>query len=223
MHLQLLCYSFFVTIYPQPKKFPLAYWSLLVMILLVHLKVPLFCFHSWKDIFSGYRLWADFFLSILQGYCSSLPSCTVSDENSTSKLFSRVKNILLFFSLCFEDLLSCLWFSVVWPWCAFVQNCLCLFYLMSSEHVLSIHFCLFSNLGTFLSFLGFPYGSAGKESTCNVGDLGLIPELGRSPGEGKGYPLQYSGLENSMESPWSCKESDTTERLSLHFTSVIFI
>ena len=44
----------------------------------------------------------------------------------------------------------------------------------------------------------FPGGSAGKESTCNVGDLGLIPGLGRSPGKGKGYPLQYSGLENSM-------------------------
>ena len=41
-------------------------------------------------------------------------------------------------------------------------------------------------------------GSAGKEFTCNVGDLGSIPELGRSPGEGKGYPLQYSGLENSI-------------------------
>ena len=48
-------------------------------------------------------------------------------------------------------------------------------------------------------FLGFHYGKAGKESTCNVGDLGLIPGLGRSPGEGKGYPLQYSGLENSMD------------------------
>ena len=48
-------------------------------------------------------------------------------------------------------------------------------------------------------FLGFPCGSAGKESTCNVGDLGLIPGLRRSPGEGKGYPLQYSGLENSMD------------------------
>ena len=42
-------------------------------------------------------------------------------------------------------------------------------------------------------------GSAGKEPACNVGDLGLIPGLGRSPGEGKGYPLQYSGLENSMD------------------------
>ena len=48
-------------------------------------------------------------------------------------------------------------------------------------------------------FLGFPCGSAGKESTCNVGDLGLIPGLGRSAGEGKGHPLQYSGLENSMD------------------------
>ena len=45
---------------------------------------------------------------------------------------------------------------------------------------------------------GFPCGSAGKEYNCNVGDLGLIPGLGRSPREGKGYPLQYSGLENSM-------------------------
>ena len=48
-------------------------------------------------------------------------------------------------------------------------------------------------------FLGFPGGSDGKESACNVGDLGLIRGLGRSPGEGKGYPLQYSGLENSID------------------------
>ena len=46
---------------------------------------------------------------------------------------------------------------------------------------------------------GFPCGSAGEESACNVGDLSSIPGLGRAPGEGKGYPLQYSGLENSMD------------------------
>ena len=46
---------------------------------------------------------------------------------------------------------------------------------------------------------GFPLWSAGKESACNVGDLGLIIGLGRSLGEGKGYPLQYPGLENSMD------------------------
>ena len=59
-------------------------------------------------------------------------------------------------------------------------------------------------------FLGFCGGSAGKESALNAGDLSSIPGLERSPGEGKGYPLQYSGLD-----PWSCKESDTTKRLSL--------
>ena len=68
-------------------------------------------------------------------------------------------------------------------------------------------------------FLGFPGGSDGKESTCNEGDLGSIPGLGRSPGEGNDYPLQYSGLENSMDfSPWGRKQSDSTEQLALsHF------
>ena len=60
--------------------------------------------------------------------------------------------------------------------------------------------------------LGFPCGSAGKESACNAGDLDSIPGLGRSPGEGKGYPLQYSGLENSMDSiVHGVAELDTTE------------
>ena len=51
---------------------------------------------------------------------------------------------------------------------------------------------------THSSILGFRCGSVGKESTCSVGGLGLISALERSPGEGEGYPLQYSGLENSM-------------------------
>ena len=50
-----------------------------------------------------------------------------------------------------------------------------------------------------LVFLGFPFGSDGKEFTHNVGDLGLIPGFGRSPREGTGYPLYYSWLENSMD------------------------
>ena len=69
-------------------------------------------------------------------------------------------------------------------------------------------------------FLGFPSSSDGKESAHSAGDLGLIPELGRSPGGEHGNPCQYSCLENplgrrSLEgySPWACKESDTTERL----------
>ena len=73
----------------------------------------------------------------------------------------------------------------------------------------------FFNL-TYQEILGFPCGSVGKESACNVGDLGSIPGLGRSPGEGKGYPLQYPGLENSMDYivHGGRKESDRTERQS---------
>ena len=63
-----------------------------------------------------------------------------------------------------------------------------------------------------LNLRDFPCDSAGKESTCNEGDLGLIPGLGRSPGEGNGSPLQYSGLENPMDNlPWDHKQLDTTE------------
>ena len=47
--------------------------------------------------------------------------------------------------------------------------------------------------------IGFPDGSDGKESTCNVGDPDLIPGSGASPGEGNGYPVQYSCLENSVD------------------------
>ena len=61
--------------------------------------------------------------------------------------------------------------------------------------------------------MGFPCSSVGKESVYNEGDLGSILGLGRSPGKGKGFPLQYSGLRNSMDmySPWGHKELDMTE------------
>ena len=76
----------------------------------------------------------------------------------------------------------------------------------------SLHCSLGSIPGQESTSLGFPGGSAGNESTCNVGDLGLIPGLGRSPGEGIGYPRQYSGLENSMDcSPWGHKELDMSK------------
>ena len=70
-------------------------------------------------------------------------------------------------------------------------------------------------------FLGFPGGSDGKESTCNVGDLGSIPGLGRSPGGGHGNPLQYSILENphgrrSLMGRWGHKNLGVTEWLSTH-------
>ena len=69
--------------------------------------------------------------------------------------------------------------------------------------------------------MDYPGGLHGKESACNVGDLDLIPGLGRSPGGGHGNPRQYSCLENPHGqrspvgySPWGHKESDTTEQLS---------
>ena len=74
--------------------------------------------------------------------------------------------------------------------------------------------------------MGFPGGSDNNESDFNAGDPGLIPRLGRSPGEGNDHPLQYSCLENSMDrerslagySPWSHKQSDKTEWLPYHHT-----
>ena len=63
----------------------------------------------------------------------------------------------------------------------------------------------------------FPYGSAGKESACNAGNLGSIPGLGGSPGEGKGYPLQYSGLENSMDSIFHGVTKSWTWLSNFHF------
>ena len=67
--------------------------------------------------------------------------------------------------------------------------------------------------------MGFPHRSAGKESTCNVKDLGLVPGLGRFPGERKGYPLQYSGLENSMDCIVHGVAKNWTGLSDFHFTS----
>ena len=68
--------------------------------------------------------------------------------------------------------------------------------------------------------MSFPRGSASKESTCNVGDLGSIPGLGRSPEERKSYPLVFWPREfHGLYSPWGHKESDTTEQLSLSLSS----
>ena len=67
-------------------------------------------------------------------------------------------------------------------------------------------------------FLGFPDGSADRESTCNAGDLGSILGLGRSPGEGKGYPLQYSGLENSMNCIAHGVAKSRTQLSDFHFS-----
>ena len=72
-------------------------------------------------------------------------------------------------------------------------------------------------------YLDFPCGSAGKESTLNVGDLGSIPGLGRSPGEGNGYPLQSSGLENSVDCIVHGVAESRTQPSHFHFPYLISI
>ena len=83
------------------------------------------------------------------------------------------------------------------------SNCCFLIYIQISQEAAQVvwYSHLFKNFLQFVVIytVGFPCGSAGKESACNVEDLDSIPGLGRSPREGKGYPLQYSGLENSMD------------------------
>ena len=71
-------------------------------------------------------------------------------------------------------------------------------------------------------FLGLPYGSAGKESAHNAGDLGSIPGLGRLYGEGGGYPFQYSGLENSMDCIVHMVAKRLTQLSDFHFMTVTF-
>ena len=80
-------------------------------------------------------------------------------------------------------------------------------YRNEKAHVL----CYLSNS----SYTVEPGGSDGKESSWNVGDPDLIPGLGRSPGEEKGYAIQYSWTIPGLYIPWDWEESDTTERLSL--------
>ena len=93
---------------------------------------------------------------------------------------------------------------------------------MSSTLVLPVFNITYDVLLCLASFTpGFPCGSAGKKSTCNAGDLGSIPGLGRSLGEGKGYPLQHSSLENPMDYT-VCGVTKSQTRLSdsyFHFLS----
>ena len=81
-------------------------------------------------------------------------------------------------------------------------------------------FFFFYSVVTLFVKVSFPGRSADKESTCNAGELGLIPELGRSPGEGNSYSLQYSGLEGSMDCLVHGVSKNRTRLSDFHFTSL---
>ena len=86
-------------------------------------------------------------------------------------------------------------------------------------------FCLKEKIATGFQTCGFPCSSVGKESACNGGDLGLIPGLGRSPGEGNGNPLQYYCLENPMDRGawWATVHGVTESRTRLSDFTFTFI
>ena len=93
----------------------------------------------------------------------------------------------------------------------------------SSWFTMSCYFQVYNTVIQFCIYICFPCGSAGKESVCNAGDLGLIPGLGRSPGEGQSYQLQYSGLENSMDCRVHGVTKSRTQLSDFHFTSCMYI
>ena len=81
-----------------------------------------------------------------------------------------------------------------------------------------IYLCIYIYIYIYIyTHMGFPLAQLVKKSACNAGDLGLIPGLGRSPGEGKGYPLQYSSLENSMDCTVHGVAKSQTQMSDFHF------
>ena len=133
-------------------------------------------------------------------FCWNLYSCTSQFIPYISLHASHLK-------LPFLHVISFLWYLIALPFFFLTTFMVCCFLLN----------CCFLKACPIFP-LGFSCGSAGKESTCNAGDLGSIPRLGRSPGEGKGYPLQYSGLENSIDCIVHGVTKSQTRLSDFHFT-----
>ena len=190
---------------------------------------------SWKN-FSSHHFYYQHFNPVT-GFLNAVVWIT----QTTNFLLVEVKKVKTTLKLHFLEffmdvvvvhLLSCVWLFVT-PWIVACQASLSftisqsLLKLMSTESVMpSNHFILCHPFCSYPQSVpasgSFPMsgGSDGKEFACNTEDLGSIPGLERSPGEGNDYPLQYSCLENSMDrgnweanSPWGRKESDTNEWL----------
>ena len=125
----------------------------------------------------------------------------------------------LFPSLHFQFVFSSevILLQAAYRWILVFYICLATLCLLTGE------FSLVSFKGIPGSYSGFPDSPVGKESACNAGDLDLIPGLGRSPGEGKGYSLQYSGLENSMDCIVHGVTKSWTPLSHFHFHVLIWV
>ena len=131
-----------------------------------------------------------------------------------------MKSLLLYFSIHPLYFTACESSQAALPSCDFlplISHCIAFFFLTTFMVCCFLLNCCFLKACPIFP-LGFSCGSAGKESTCNAGDLGSIPRLGRSPGEGKGYPLQYSGLENSIDCIVHGVTKSQTRLSDFHFT-----
>ena len=138
------------------------------------------------------RLW--------RGLCSGLTSSDLGLHQHCPPVPSSWENVTSRLELHSPAITVCLSWSLLDPCCLFLLSYHCQWDLgmLQGAQALLLHILI----GT---CLGFPHSSVGKESVCNVGDLGSIPGLRRSPAEGNGNPLQYSCLENPMDRgacPW---------------------
>ena len=123
-------------------------------------------------------------------------------ESSPAPQFENINSLTLcLFIIQLSQPYATIGKTIAWTLWTFVSKVISLLFNTLSRFVIAFlprsNRLLISSLQS--PSAGFPCGSAGKESACNVGDLGLIPGLGRSPEEGEGYPFQYSGVENTMD------------------------
>ena len=141
--------------------------------------------------------------------------------------------VAMFYSTCFNIWLICVLICTVFSFSlGFFPLSLVCSVVESFPENLTLHMKSFNCHKTVLFFpqrvylssdhrVGFPCGSAGKESACEAGDLGSIPRLGRPPGEGNGYPLQCSGLENPTDCRVRGVTKSRTQLSNFHWASLI--
>ena len=141
--------------------------------------------------------------------------CSLSCLDFSDHLFLNLSFIL---SMSFD---SILWFlDVFFSFVSEITSSLLISVILFFFFFFQYSLVIFNNPLLFI-YLGFPCGSAGKESACNAADLGSVPGLGRPPGEGKGYPLQCSGLENPMDCIFHGVAKSWTQLSSFHFIYLV--